>query len=222
MQDTGLLSGIGATTEFAAGVWFWNKYGRTLYNASIAQLAYNASYPNGTARPPLVLRTTSESRIWNSEINWALGFSGNSFETVPNPTLANSTAPFSVVVITEGGTENNTLAAYDSCFNDDLDPIGDIGDIDIFTYIPKYLQAATARLNQYVPSGFELTVNDTYAMQSICAYEYAYIGMSDFCYFFTADEWAGFENTLDVDCKHPSIRSDLACWALNVETALPL
>jgi len=35
-------------------------------------------------------------------------------------------------------------------------------------------------------------------MQSICAYESQYIGMSDFCNFFTLTEWEGFENTLDI------------------------
>jgi hypothetical protein len=39
--------------------------------------------------------------------------------------------------------------------------------------------------------------------QSICAYENTYIGMSDFCGLFTAEEWAGFENTLDIECKFP-------------------
>ncbi|KUJ23822.1 putative phytase [Mollisia scopiformis] len=199
MQDSGLLTGIGASTEFAAGVTFWNRYGRTLYNATQAQLAYNASYPNGTARAPVVLRTTSQSRIENSQINWALGFFGTSFQTVPDPTLANFTSPFEVVIIPEGGTENNTLASYDSCFNDDDAVIGYLGDDDLFTYLPKYLGAATARLQKYAPSGFTFNYNDTYAMQSICAYEYNYIGMSDFCYLFTADEWAGFENTLDME-----------------------
>jgi hypothetical protein len=182
-------------------VTFWNRYGRTIYNATQAQLAYNASYVNGTARPQVVLRTTSQSRIENSQINWALGFFGPSFTATPNPTLANWTSPFSVVIIPEGGTENNTLASYDSCFNDNNDVIGYLGDDDLFTYIPKYLGPATARLQQYAPSSFELTVNDTYAMQSICAYEYNYIGMSSFCNLFTADEWAGFENTLDMECK---------------------
>ncbi|KAF4634281.1 hypothetical protein G7Y89_g3829 [Cudoniella acicularis] len=199
MQDTGLLTGIGATSEVAAGVLFWNRYGRTIYNASQAQLAYNASYPNGTARPPVVLRTTSQSRIHNSLINWALGFFGVSWQTVPNPTLANFTNPYRVVVIPEGGTENDTLASYDSCFNDNDDTIGYLGDDDLFTYIPKYLGPATARLQKDAPSGFTFNVNDTYAMQSICAYEYNYIGMSDFCYLFTANEWAGFENTLDME-----------------------
>ncbi|KAE9363417.1 phosphoglycerate mutase-like protein [Stipitochalara longipes BDJ] len=197
--DTGLLTGVGATTELASGVSFWNRYGRTLYNATVGQISYNATFPNGTARPPVVLRTTSQARIENSEINWALGFFGSSFSPVPNPMFTNATKPYEVVIIPEGGTENNTLASYDSCFNYNNAIIGTLGDQDLFTYLPKYLTAATARLQKYAPAGFTLTVNDTYAMQSICAYENAYIGMSDFCSLFTADEWAGFENTLDIE-----------------------
>ena len=174
---------------------FWNRYGRTLYNASTGQVAYNASYINGTARRKPVLRTTSQSRIQNSEINWALGFFGTSFQLVPYPTLANFTSPYDVVIIPEGGTENNTLASYDSCPNDNVDSIGYIGDDDLSAYIPKYLSNATQRLQAYLPSDLQLTTNDTYAMQSICAYETQYIGQSDFCLLFTADEWSGFEYT---------------------------
>lgn len=36
-------------------------------------------------------------------------------------------------------------------------------------------------------------------MQSICAYETAYIGVSAFCGLFTLNEWAGFEQTLDME-----------------------
>lgn len=199
--DTGLLTGIGAATEVTSGASFWNRYGRILYNATVGQTAYNASYANGTARPPVVIRTTSQSRIENSQINWAIGFFGLSFPTVPNPSFINVTKPYQVVIIPEGGTENNTLASYDSCLNDNDDVIGFLGDSDLFTYLPKYLGAATARLQAYAPQGFTFTVNDTYAMQSICAYENGYIGMSDFCGLFTEDEWAGFENTLDIECS---------------------
>lgn len=199
MKDNGLLTGLGAATEFSAGLQFWNRYGRTLYNASAAQLQYNATYANGTARPQIVLRTTSQSRIENSQINWAMGFFGPSFSTVPNPTLADWTDPFRVVIIPEGGSENNTLASYDSCFNDYNEVPGYLGDMDLYTYLPKYLGPATARMQRYAPAGFTFTINDTYAMQSICAYEYNYIGMSSFCGLFTADEWAGFENTLDIE-----------------------
>jgi len=200
MQDTGLLTGLGANTEFASGVSFWNRYGRTLYNASTAQLAYNASYVNGTLRPKPVLRTTSQARIENSQINWALGFFGTTFQQTPDPTFDTVTSEFDVVIIPEGGFENNTLASYDSCFIDYDATIGYLGDLDAFVYIPKYLETATKRMQQYAPLGFTFTTNDTFAMQSICAYETNYIGISDFCGLFTADEWAGFENVLDIEC----------------------
>lgn len=196
------LTGLGASTEFQAGVQFWNRYGRTLYNATVGQLAYNATAPNGSARPKPVLRTTGQSRIENSQINWALGFFGTSFQQTPDPKLAAFTSGslFDVVIIPEGGTENNTLASYDSCFADDLPYLGDIGDRDLITeYVPLYLKDATARLQQYAPAGFSFNVNDTYAMQSICAYETQYIDSSDFCNLFTANEWAGFENSLDIE-----------------------
>lgn len=120
------LTGIGAETEFTAGVTFWNRYGRTLLNATIGQLQYNATYQNDTARPKPVLRTTSESRIENSQISWALGFFGPSFYETPMPKLNNfvNGSLFDVVIIPEGGTENNTLASYDSCFADDFPFIG--------------------------------------------------------------------------------------------------
>lgn len=195
------LTGIGASTEFASGVTFWNRYGRTLYNSTVGQLAYNATAANGTARPKPVLRTTSQSRIENSQINWALGFFGTSFQEVPDPSLAAFTngSLFDVVIIPEGGTENNTLASYDSCFNDDFENIGYLGDQDLYSYIPIYLTNATARLQAYAPAGFTFNTNDTYAFQSICAYETNYIGQSEFCDFFTEDEWAGFESTLEIE-----------------------
>lgn len=199
LNDDGYLNNLGAQTEFAAGASFWNRYGRLLFDAVPGQLAYNASYSNGTARPKPVLRTTSQSRMRNTEINWALGFFGPSFQVVPDPTLANATSAFDVLVIPEGGSENNTLAAYDSCFGDYVYDVGYMGDLDLTTYIPKYLAAATERLSQYVPASFNLTANDTYAMQSICAYEATSIGESQFCGFFTLDEWDGFELTLDTE-----------------------
>lgn len=52
-----------------------------------------------------------------------------------------------------------------------------IGDNDLFfQYVPLYLQDATARMQKYAPEGFTFNVNDTYAMQSICAYETGFIG----------------------------------------------
>ena len=158
---SGLLVAEGASQSFEGGVTFWQRYGRILYNATAGQLAYNASYPNGTARTKPTLRTTGQSRIWNSGINWALGFFGPSFMTVPDPTVTNASTPFNWVAIPEGGTENNTLASYDSCFKDNDDTIGYLGDINLEQYLKIYLTDATSRLQQYAPSGFTLTINGT-------------------------------------------------------------
>lgn len=163
------LVGQGAVQSFSAGVTFWQRYGRILYNATSGQLAYNASYPNGTARVKPTLRTTGQSRIYNSEINWALGFFGTSFMKTPNPTVANASMPYDLVIIPEGGTENNTLASYDSCFNDNDSGIGDIGDQDLEQYLTIYLADATSRLQAYAPAGFELTVNGKETL-SACSY----------------------------------------------------
>ncbi|KAK0286942.1 hypothetical protein LTR35_004411 [Friedmanniomyces endolithicus] len=197
----GFLTGVGAATEFQSGIAFWNRYGRTLYNATVGQVQYNASYQNGTTRPKPVLRTTGQSRIEDSQISWALGFFGPSFYETPQPSLSSfgNGSLFNVVIIPEGGTENNTLASYDSCFEDNLQG-GDLGDLDLLDqYVPLYIGAATARMNANAPAGFKFNNNDTYAMQSICAYENGYIGMSDFCNLFTEQEWQGFEQTLDIE-----------------------
>ncbi|KAI7110369.1 hypothetical protein KC339_g87 [Hortaea werneckii] len=75
---------------------------------------------------------------------------------------------FDVLVVPEGGIENNTLASYDSCYEDLLQSAY-LGDLDLlFQYVPLYIGNATARLNQYTPDGFTFNNNDTYAMQSIC------------------------------------------------------
>lgn len=204
MNDTGLLTGIGAATEFSRGVAFWNQYGRTLFNASVSQLQYDPIFAsNGSARPKVTLRTTGQSRIENSQINWALGFFGPSFNSTPYPELTQWTSPFDVVIIPEGGTENNTLASYDSCTNDNSDDNGRIASRHQDAYKQIYLHAAVKRLQAHAPQGFNLTVGDLYAMQMTCAYEHGYIGMSDFCHAFTEHEWAGFENMLDLQCKLP-------------------
>lgn len=213
------LTGNGATTEFQSGVSFWNQYGRILYNASLGQLQYNGTFANGTRRAKPVLRTTSQSRMQNSQINWALGFFGISYFETPDPMLGLCTdgSLFDDIVIVEGENLNNTLAAYDACFADQVYGIGDIGDNDrIAHYTPVYLVNATERLQQYAPEGFKFTVNDTYAMQSTCAYEIAYLSASDLCGLFTEDEWAGFEHAqgigyycmfLDPSSQHPANES---------------
>lgn len=105
------LTGTGAMSEIAAGVHFWNTYGRMLYNASEGQLGYQ---PGEVDRRPL-LRSTTQSRIHNSLNNWALGFFGPSYQELPQFT-ANWTENFRTLLIpeVEPGAWNNTLAG-ESC-----------------------------------------------------------------------------------------------------------
>jgi len=109
-----LLTAPGSATEFTSGVRFWNQYGRLLYNATAGQPRYNASL---VKRQNPVLRTTSQARILQSAEYWATGFFG-----------FNSTDNYDLLIIPEGGTENNTLASYDSCPNDGNSSIYSIGD----------------------------------------------------------------------------------------------
>lgn len=68
----------------------------------------------GTSRSKPVIRTTGQSRIQNSQISWTLGFFGPSFYEIADPELTSFTngSLFDVVIIPEGGVENNTLASY--------------------------------------------------------------------------------------------------------------
>jgi Histidine phosphatase superfamily (branch 2) len=109
-----LLTAPGSSTEFTAGVRFWKQYGRLLYNATAGQPRYNAS---SVKRKNPVLRTTSQARILQSAEYWATGFFG-----------FNSSDSYDLLIIPEGGTENNTLASYDSCPNDGNSSIYYIGD----------------------------------------------------------------------------------------------
>lgn len=149
----------------------------------------------GTVRLKPVIRTTGQSRIQNSQISWSLGFFGPSFYEVADPELTSFTngSLFDVVIIPEGGVENNTLASYvrayrllhsrdmltltltqDSCFRDLLSDLAYIGDeLLLFHYVPLYLSNATARINKFAPSGFEFNSNDTVCRSSSC------ISMSD-------------------------------------------
>ncbi|KAG8871404.1 hypothetical protein FRB97_008719 [Tulasnella sp. 331] len=188
-----LLVPSGGAQEVKSGADFWNTRGRLLYDAPPGQAYYNSSFTDGTTRPKPTLRTTSQARIYNSAVAWATGFFGTGF--VGTPAAADE---YNLLVIPEGGTENNTLASYDSCSNSKVEAIGNLGDSYVFKYIPLYLTAATNRLNAYT-GGNKFTTNDTYAMQSICAYEYNALGSSDFCGLFTEAEWEGFEYTLDLE-----------------------
>lgn len=72
-----LLLASGAATEDTAGADFWSRYGRLLYRSEPGAAAWDPSmnrFPNGTARPKPVFRTTSQSRILESARWWLSKF----------------------------------------------------------------------------------------------------------------------------------------------------
>lgn len=109
-----LLVTSGAATEATAGAYAWANYGRLLYRAGPEIPGWEEKlnvYPNGTSRPKPVFRTTDQARILESARWWASGFFGN--------IGANSSySQYDLVVMSETGHLNNTLAAANSCPGD--------------------------------------------------------------------------------------------------------
>lgn len=68
------LTRTGASTEATSGARFWLQYGRLLYRTTPENVvAWDPSlnvYPNGTARPRPVFRTTDQARILESARWW--------------------------------------------------------------------------------------------------------------------------------------------------------
>ncbi|KAH8689450.1 putative extracellular phytase [Talaromyces proteolyticus] len=188
-MGTDLLLVNGAATEATSGAWFWSKYGNLLYRAPPGVPSYTPdlnTYPNGTARPTPVFRTTSQARILESARWWLSGFFGNAG--------ANSSYDlYDLVIIPEVEPFNNTLASYDACPGDESE-----GDKSDLIFGAKYTQAALKRLSAHLPKGFNLTALDVYGMQNLCAYEYALFSGSAFCSLFTEEEWSAFEYMLDI------------------------
>ncbi len=64
-------------------------------------------------------------------------------------------------------------------------------------WVSIYLQDATKRFQEMI-TGFDWTIEDTYAAQNLCPYETVAYGYSVFCDLFTYEEWIGFEYAYDI------------------------
>ena len=103
---------------------------------------------------------------------------------------------------------NNTLAPYTTCNNANINEKGHRGIWYTEHWADIYLQNARERLAKEI-KGYDLTIEDMYIMQQLCAYEVNYpcvfyhdlihalqtvaIGYSKFCELFTEEEWEGFD-----------------------------
>ncbi|KAK9452061.1 histidine phosphatase superfamily [Limtongia smithiae] len=188
-----LLLASGVATEFTSGSMFWETHGRLLFNATKkGEMFYHPSlnvYPNGTARPKPVLRTTDQSRIMTSARAWAAGFFGI-YSGEPNAPMDNDTL-YTMVAMEEAMYVNNTLASYYSCPNSQSKRFT-IGSRIYREWVAVFLQDASVRLTKLLPS-ITITPMDCYSIMALCAFETAAYGSSRFCELFTEKEWYGYE-----------------------------
>ncbi|KAJ8520135.1 hypothetical protein ONZ45_g3017 [Pleurotus djamor] len=127
-----------------------------------------------------VFRTTSQARMVDSAVNFAVGFFGV-------PQYLNE---YNQLIIIEADGFNNTLASGLVCPNANND-IGTFGRVQSMKWANVYLQPTLTRLQRSV-DGLELSISDLVAMQMTCAYETVALGFSHFCKLFNQREWQGF------------------------------
>ncbi|KAK0618463.1 acid phosphatase [Bombardia bombarda] len=131
----------------------------------------------------IIVRTTTQDRMLKSAEYFMAGFFG--LEWPNNATIE---------VIIEEANFNNSLAGYMNCPNSAK---VNGGSVAATVWIQNYLQNATARLAPMV-EGYNWTVEDSYAAQTMCSYETVAYGFSRFCDLFTYEEWVGFGYSIDL------------------------
>ncbi|KAF9026466.1 phosphoglycerate mutase-like protein [Hymenopellis radicata] len=159
-----------------------------LYDLGISmRLKYGFLLKNFTEASRLpVFRTESQDRMLNSAMNFAIGFFGYPFQDQYQQSIT----------IEESGY-NNTLAPYKTCPNAHNAPVSDRGKWYVEHWAAIYLKDALARLKPQL-RGYDLTIEDIYVLQQMCAYETVALGYSKFCKLFTEEEWDGFDYALDL------------------------
>ncbi|KIK63761.1 hypothetical protein GYMLUDRAFT_40825 [Collybiopsis luxurians FD-317 M1] len=165
-----ILTPFGREQLFELGVGFRVKYGDLLKNF--------------TGLP--VWRTTSEERMVDSALHFAAGFFG----------VQSYQSDYHQLIEIESSGFNTTLAPYDNCPNAN-NAIEDIGVNATTIWANVYLKDAQKRLQAHLP-GFNLTIFDVLAMQTLCPYETVALGYSAFCDLFTEEEWRGFAYSIDL------------------------
>ncbi|KAI0928198.1 hypothetical protein AcW2_004285 [Taiwanofungus camphoratus] len=168
-----ILTPFGRQQLFDLGVSMRMKYGFLLKN-----------FTDSNTLP--VFRTESQDRMLASALNFAIGFFGYPFE-----------GQYQQSITIEDPGYNNTLAPYKTCPNAGDPSKADRGLFYVQQWTSVYLKNTLTRLAPQM-SGYNLTTEDVYTMQQLCAYETVAIGYSKFCELFTEEEWEGFDYALDL------------------------
>lgn len=106
-----------------------------------------------------VFRTESQDRMLSSALNFALGFFGPSLD-----------GQYQQLITIEAGGFNNTLSPSKTCPNSRDPTKGDRAVPFVREWAEIYLQDAVSRVSPML-EGYDLTVEDVYTMQQLCAYE---------------------------------------------------
>ncbi|KAJ7256264.1 histidine phosphatase superfamily [Mycena rebaudengoi] len=134
-----------------------------------------------------VFRTESQARMLASAQNFAIGFFGYPVE-----------GQYQQSITIEGHGFNNTLAPYTTYLPNAQDSTtADRGRGYLAKWASIYLKKALRRLQPQL-TGYNLTIEDVYVFQQLCAYETVALGYSKFCELFTEEEWDGFEYSFDL------------------------
>ncbi|PVG01496.1 phosphoglycerate mutase-like protein [Serendipita vermifera] len=186
LTASGALSFLNTWT-YKLGTEVLTPFGRQqLFDLGVSmRMKYGSLLESFTDRLP-VFRTESQDRMLASATNFALGFFGWPLDD-----------KFLLSVTIEETGYNNTLAPYKTCPNDRIPEIGDRGTFYVKQWANVYLRDAHIRI-QGMLKGYDLTMEDVYTMQMMCAYETVALGFSKFCSLFTQEEWEGFEYALDL------------------------
>ncbi|KAJ3566101.1 hypothetical protein NP233_g7216 [Leucocoprinus birnbaumii] len=168
-----LLTPFGRQQLFDLGVTMRIKYGYLLEN-----------FTETNTIP--VFRTESQDRMLASARNFALGFFGWPYEGKYQQSITIESAGF-----------NNSLCPDKTCANAKIVEKADRGTWYNQQWANIYLRDTRERLAKQI-QGFDLTIEDTFTMQQMCAYETVAIGYSKFCELFTEEEWRGFDYALDL------------------------
>ncbi|KXN87322.1 3-phytase A [Leucoagaricus sp. SymC.cos] len=169
------------TWTYKLGAETLTPFGRAqLYELGVAFRVRYGELLKGFSDLP-VFRTTSQSRMVDSALNFAAGFFG----------LPDYSKDYHQLIEVETPGVNSTLAATKTCPNahNEISYIGNHRYAE--EWVDRYLLDAQERLAKHLP-GFNLTIEDCLQMQQLCAFETVALGYSKFCGLFTEEEWKGF------------------------------
>ncbi|CAI6260895.1 unnamed protein product [Periconia digitata] len=174
LTSTGPFAGtLGA---FTTGIRLRTRYSRLLSNTQ--------------SQFPITRFWASDSqRVIDTARYFASGFFGHDWHKIAELEIIPETSSMGA----------NTLTPGDTClaYGEDAEEGHDSGDAMLARFRPNYIEKPMKRILANNP-GLDLTHDDVYAMQEMCAFETTARGSSPWCDVFTQDDMLGFDYARDI------------------------